>query len=243
MVIAGIFAIISFRLGNNIQNLFVIVALLNAVVGLFIFRRVPEFTLQMMAWLIMHSIYRIGKHDLDNIPREGAAILACNHVSFVDPVVIGAVTPRPMRFVMYHKIYNQPIIHHFFKQARAIPVAPMKEDPELLEKAYDRIADALERGELVVIFPEGSLTPDGELQELKPGITKVLERTPVPVIPMAISGLWGTWFSRKGGRAMKGLPRAFMKKIDVHTGTSIPPEEVDLEQLREDILKLRGDER
>ena len=95
----------------------------------------------------------------------------------------------------------------------------------------------------MVIFPEGSLTPDGELQELKPGITKVLERTPVPVIPMAISGLWGTWFSRKGGRAMKGLPRAFMKKIDVHTGTSIPPEEVDLEQLREDILKLRGDER
>jgi len=110
-----------------------------------------------------------------------------------------------MRFVMYHKIYNQPVIKHFFKQARAIPVAPMKEDPELLEKAYDRIA---------VIFPEGGLTPDGELQELKPGITKILERTPVPVIPMAISGLWGTWFSRKGGRAMKGLPRSFMKKID-----------------------------
>ena len=240
MVIAGIFAIVTFKLGNNIQNLFVIVALLNAVVGLFIFRRVPEFTLQMMAWLMMHSIYRIGKHDLDNIPEEGAAILACNHVSFVDPIVVGAVTPRPMRFVMYHKIYNQPVIKHFFKQARAIPIAPMKEDPELLEKAYDRIADTLERGELIVIFPEGGLTPDGELQELKPGITKILERTPVPVIPMAISGLWGTWFSRFGGRAMKGWPRSWMKKINVHTGTLIQPEDVDLDQLHTEILKLRG---
>ena len=240
MVIAGIFAIVTFKLGNNIQNLFIIVALLNAVVGLFIFRRVPEFTLQMMAWLMMHSIYRIGKHDLDNIPEEGAAILACNHVSFVDPIVVGAVTPRPMRFVMYHKIYNQPVIKHFFKQACAIPIAPMKEDPELLEKAYDRIADTLERGELIVILPEGGLTPDGELQELKPGITKILERTPVPVIPMAISGLWGTWFSRFGGRAMKGWPRSWMKKINVHTGTLIQPEDVDLDQLHTEILKLRG---
>ena len=116
----------------------------------------------------------------------------------------------------------------------------MKEDPELLEKAYDRIADTLERGELIVIFPEGGLTPDGELQELKPGITKILERTPVPVIPMAISGLWGTWFSRFGGRAMKGWPRSWMKKINVHTGTLIQPEDVDLDQLHTEILKLRG---
>ena len=217
MVVAGIFAIISFKLGNSIQSLFVIVALMNAVVGLFIFTRVPEFTLQLAAWLIMHSIYRIGKHDLNHIPEEGAAILACNHVSFVDPVVIGAVSPRPMRFVMYHKIYKLPVLQHFFKQAGAIPIAPMKEDPELLAEAYEKIAQALDRGELLCIFPEGGLTPDGDLQELKPGIEKILERSPAPVIPMAISGLWGTWFSRKRGRAMKGWPRDWMKKINVYT--------------------------
>jgi len=242
MVIAGVFAIICFKLGNNIQNLFVIVALLNAVVGLFIFKRVPEFTMQLGAWLLMHSIYRIGKHDLENIPEEGAAVLACNHVSFVDPIVIGAVSPRPMRFVMYHKIYNLPVIHHFFKQAGAIPIAPAKEDPELLERAYDEIAKALENGELVVIFPEGGLTPDGELQELKPGITRILERTPVPVIPMAISGLWGTWFSRHKGRAMKGWPRDWMKKINVYTGTAIQPGNVNLADLENQISKLRGAE-
>lgn len=242
MVIAGVFAIICFKLGNNIQNLFVIVALLNAVVGLFIFKRVPEFTMQLGAWLLMHSVYRIGKHDLENIPEEGAAVLACNHVSFVDPIVIGAVSPRPMRFVMYHKIYNLPVIHHFFKQAGAIPIAPAKEDPELLERAYDEIAKALENGELVVIFPEGGLTPDGELQELKPGITRILERTPVPVIPMAISGLWGTWFSRHKGRAMKGWPRDWMKKINVYTGTAIQPINVNLRDLENQIAYLRGAE-
>ena len=242
MVIAGIFAIVSFKFGNSIQNLFVIVALMNAVVGLFIFTRVPEFTMQMGAWLLMHSLYRIGKHDLDNIPEEGAAILACNHVSFVDPIVIGAVSPRPMRFVMYHTIYKLPIIHHFFKQAGAIPIAPMKEDPELLEKAYDSIAKALERGELVCIFPEGGLTPDGTVQEMKPGIERILERTPVPVIPMAISGLWSTWFSRARGRAMKGWPRNWMKKINVYTGKLIPAGQLDVVQLKNAITDLRGSE-
>ena len=240
MVIAGIFAIVSFQLGNSIQSLFVIVAIMNAAVGLFIFRRVPEFTMQLGAWLLMHSLYRIGKHDLDNIPAEGAAILACNHVSFVDPIVIGAVSPRPMRFVMYHTIYKLPVIHHFFKQAGAIPIAPMKEDPELLEKAYDSIAKALKRGELVCIFPEGGLTPDGTLQEMKPGIERILERTPVPVIPMAISGLWGTWFSRAKGRAMKGWPRNWMKKINVYTGKMIPAEQLDVTQLKNAISDLRG---
>lgn len=242
MVLAGVFAIIAFQLGNDVQSLFVIVALMNAVVGLFIFNRVPEFTMQMGAWLLMHSIYRIGKHDLDNIPQDGAAILACNHVSFVDPVVVGAVSPRPMRFVMYHKIYNLPLINRFFKQAGAIPIAPMKEDPELLEKAYNSIAKALENDELVVIFPEGGLTPDGQLQELKPGITRILERTPVPVIPMAISGLWGTWFSRVRGRAMTGWPRDWMKKIDVHTGAPIPAAEVNIDKLTTEITRLRGAE-
>ena len=116
----------------------------------------------------------------------------------------------------------------------------MKEDPELLEKAYDSIAKALNRGELVCIFPEGGLTPDGTLQEMKPGIERILERTPVPVIPMAISGLWGTWFSRAKGRAMKGWPRNWMKKINVYTGKMIPAEQLDVTQLKNAISDLRG---
>lgn len=239
MVIAGIFAIICFSLGNTIQSLFVITALLNAVVGLFIFHRVPEFTLQLSAWLLTHSLYRVGKKDLHHIPKEGAALLACNHVSFVDPMVIGALSPRPIRFVMYHKIYNLPVAHWLFKNARAIPIAPQKEDPALLDKAYDEIANALENGELVCIFPEGGLTPDGTLQELKPGIERILNRTPVPVVPLALSGLWGTWFSRIKGKAMQGWPRNWMKKIDLIADQPVPAKEINLDLLANRIETLR----
>jgi len=239
MVIAGIFAIICFALGNTIQNLFLITALLNAVVGLFIFHRVPEFTMQLCAWLLTHTLYRVGKKDLHHIPAEGAAILACNHVSFVDPLVIGALSPRPMRFVMYHKIYNIPIAKWLFKTAGAIPVATRKEDPELLNKAYNDIAAALERGELVCIFPEGGLTPDGTIQELKPGIERILDKTPVPVVPLALSGLWGTWFSRVKGQAMKGWPRNWMKKIDLIADQPIPADSVSLDLLASRIANLR----
>ena len=239
MVIAGIFAIVCFALGNTIQSLFVIVAIMNAVIGLFIFNRVPAFTLQLVAWVLMHTIYRIGKHDLHHIPQEGPAVLACNHVSFVDPVVIGAVSPRPIRFVMYHKIYNMPVAKHFFRNAGAIPIAPQKEDPELLDKAYDSIANALENAEIVCIFPEGGLTPDGEVQELKPGIERILKRTPVPVIPMALSGLWGTWFSRVHGRAMKGWPRNWMKKINLFAGEPIAANDAKLPLLLQRIKALR----
>jgi 1-acyl-sn-glycerol-3-phosphate acyltransferase len=239
MVIAGIFAIICFALGNSIQSLFVITALLNAVVGLFIFHRVPEFTLQLSAWLLTHSLYRVGKKDLHHIPKEGAALLACNHVSFVDPMVIGALSPRPIRFVMYHKIYNLPVAHWLFKNARAIPIATQKEDPDLLNKAYDDIAAALENGELVCIFPEGGLTPDGTLQNLKPGIERILNRTPVPVVPLALSGLWGTWFSRIKGKAMQGWPRNWMKKIDLIADKPVPADEINLDLLARRIETLR----
>ena len=239
MVIAGIFAIVCFALGNTIQSLFVITALLNAIVGLFIFHRVPEFTLQLSAWLLTHSLYRIGKKDLHHIPKEGAALLACNHVSFVDPMVIGALSPRPIRFVMYHKIYNLPVANWLFKNAGAIPIATYKEDPALLKKAYDDIARALENGELVCIFPEGGLTPDGTLQQLKPGIERILHRTPVPVVPLALSGLWGTWFSRVKGRAMKGWPRNWMKKIDLIADKPVSAQDINLDLLANRIETLR----
>ena len=241
MIIAGIFAIICFALGNSIQTYFVAIAIMNALVAIFIFVRVPAFIMRMFAWLLVHSLYRINKHDLHHIPKEGPAIIAANHVSFVDPVLVAAISDRPIRFVMYYKIYQMPVLHYLFKTMGAIPIASVKENADLLNEAYEEIANALENGELVCIFPEGGLTPDGEIQEFKGGISKILQRTPVPVVPMALRGLWGTWFSRKGGRAMKGLPRNWMKKIEVITGSLIEAKHIELEVLANIIHKLRAD--
>ena len=240
LILSAVFAIFCFSIGVSIQNLFVIVALMNIAIALFIFLRAPEFILRMGAWLLVHSLYRIGKQDLKNIPREGPALLICNHISFVDPVILGAIVDRPVRFVMYHKIYELPIAHHLFKQAKAIPIASAKADPDLLNKAYDDIADTLENGELVCIFPEGGLTPDGDIKAFKRGTEKILARTPVPVVPMALQGLWGTWFSRAGGHAMKGWPRNWLKKITLITGEMIQPEDAKLEYLQQRVEELRN---
>lgn len=242
MVVAGIFAIVCFALGNSIQSYFVTIAIMNFLVALFIFMRVPEFIMRMGAWILVHSLYRIGKHDLHHIPKEGAAVLVANHVSFVDSIIIAAISDRPIRFVMYHKIYKLPVIHYLFKTMGAIPIASAKEDAGLLKVAYEQIANALEKGELVCIFPEGGLTPNGEIQPFKGGISKILQRTPVPVVPMALRGLWGTWFSRKAGRAMKGIPRNWMKKIDVMTGPLIAVEDVDLKTLESQVRTLKSDD-
>lgn len=243
MVVAGIFAILVFSFGNSIQTLFVITAVMNAVVAVYIFVRVPDFIVRFGAWLMVHSLYRINKFDLHHIPEEGAAVLASNHVSFVDPILVAAVCERRVRFVMYYKIYRLPIIHYLFKLMGAIPIASSKEDAALLDKAYEEIAQALQNGELVCIFPEGGLTPDGEIQPFKHGLEKILLRTPVPVVPMALRGLWGTWFSRQGGRAMQGLPTSWMKKIEVITGDLIEYEQANLANIEIKIRQLREDQR
>jgi 1-acyl-sn-glycerol-3-phosphate acyltransferase len=134
--------------------------------------------------------------DVERIPEEGAAVLVCNHVSYVDAIVIGAASPRPIRFVMDHRIFKTPLLGFIFRTAKAIPIAPAKEDPWLMEKAFVDIAQALHEGELVCIFPEGKLTRTGEMNEFRGGIAKIVERSKVPVIPMALRGLWGSVFSR-----------------------------------------------
>jgi len=111
------------------------------------------------------------------------------------------------------------------------------------EPAFDAVAQALENGELVVIFPEGGITRDGEMKPFQPGVDKILKRTPVPVVPLAIRGMWGTWLSRHKGRAMKGLPTSFMKKLTIIAGPIVPPEEASRLVLQDKVATLRGDEK
>src|SRR5690606_12689074 len=147
---------------------------------------VPEFLMRFIVWLLIHSVYRLEKSGLHHIPEEGPAVLVCNHVSFVDALIIAAACPRPIRFVMDHRIFRLPVLNFVFRTSRAIPIAPSREDPELLESADEEIARALEAGDLVAIFPEGRITDSGEMNPFRPGIRRILERTPVPVVPLAL---------------------------------------------------------
>src|SRR5262245_5841689 len=241
MVAAAVLAVGLFQMGMAISQLFLVTALLNAAVAFYIFTLVPEFLMRFLVWLLVHSVYRLKSSGLENIPEKGPAVLVCNHVSFVDALIIAAACRRPVRFVMDHKIFRLPVLNFVFRTGRAIPIASARDDPELLERAYDEIARALEHGDIVVIFPEGRITDTGELYPFRSGIRRIVERTPVAVVPMALRGLWGSFFSRKGGPAMtQPFKRGLFSKIELVVGLAVPPHEATPEAMQDRVLALRG---
>ena len=229
--------------GMSIPVLFALSAICNALVAIYIYRLVPEFLLRFVAWLLVHSVYRLEQKGLERIPEDGPAVLICNHVSFVDPIVIAAACRRQIRFVMDHRIYRLPIINFIFRQMHAIPIAPAKEDAVLMEAAFDAVARALNEGDLVCVFPEGGITNNGELLPFRPGVQRIVTRTPVPVIPMALRGLWGSFFSRKGGQAMSNPLRLRpFAKIGLLVGEPVKPEMATPEHLQARVAALRGEQ-
>jgi 1-acyl-sn-glycerol-3-phosphate acyltransferase len=225
--------------GLSIPQLFVVVALMNAAVAIYIYTLVPEFLMRFIVWLLIHSVYRLRKVGLDRIPDDGPAIVVCNHVSYVDALVISAGCRRPIRWVMHHEIFKIPVLSFVFRTAKAIPIAPAHEDAAMLEQAYEAIARELGDGQLVGIFPEGKLTSDGDMNEFRSGIMKILERTPVPVIPMALSGLWRSLFTRNRAR-LRHVTKVF-PKVRLAVGEPVTPALARPESLQAAVLALRGD--
>jgi 1-acyl-sn-glycerol-3-phosphate acyltransferase len=243
VVCAALASVTLLSLGFSIPQLFLAIALFNAAVAIYIYTLVPEFLMRFLIWLLVHTVYRLEKLGLEHIPESGPAVLVSNHVSFVDALVIAAACPRPVRFVMDHQIFKIPVLNFVFRTGRAIPIAPAREDPKMLERAYDGIARALEDGDLVAIFPEGKITYDGNLNPFRPGISRILERTPVPVVPLALRGLWGSFFSRHGGPAMtrwSRIARRIFSRIGLAVGPPVPPGEATPEGLHGMVLQLRG---
>jgi 1-acyl-sn-glycerol-3-phosphate acyltransferase len=213
---------------------------MNVAVNAYIFKIVPEFTMRFLIWLLSHSLYRVKHRGLEHIPEEGAALLVCNHVSFVDALLIGGAVRRPIRFVMYYKIYRLPVLNFIFRTAGTIPIAGRKEDPLIYEQAFARVAQYLAAGELVCIFPEGKLTTNGQIDEFKAGVSTVLEQTDVPVIPLALQGLWGSFFSRDPD---KGWFKRFWSRVTLVAGAPVSGEAALPERLRALVQALRGDVR
>jgi 1-acyl-sn-glycerol-3-phosphate acyltransferase len=244
MVVAAVLGAALLHFGASIPTLFLVTAILNAVVAIYIYSLVPEFLMRFLAWLVVHAVYRIKKTGLENVPETGPAVVVCNHVSFADAVIIMGLVRRPVRFVMDHNIFKVPLLSFIFRTSNAIPIAPAKEDPAALERAYDEIARALAAGEIVGIFPEGRLTDTGELLPFRGGIKRIIERTPVPVVPMALRGLWGSFFSRKDGPAMtKPFRRGVWSRIGLVVAPPWPPDQATPEALQACVLSLRGEER
>jgi len=243
MVASAGVAIALLGAGVSIPGLFLVTGILNAVVAIYIYTLVPEFLMRFLAWLLIHTVYRVTEEGLHHVPEDGPCIVVCNHVSYVDAIVIAASVRRPIRFIMDHRIFQVPVLNWLFRTLRAIPVASAKENPALKESAFKTAADALRNGEIVAIFPEGRLTEDGEMGPFRAGIERMLADTPVPVMPMALRGLWGSFFSRSyRGRAMQRL-RGIFSRIAIVAGSPVSPAEATPDALHARVLAMRGPHR
>ena len=243
MVIASLLAITVLRgFGLNIPQLLFITALLNAVVAIYIFSLVPEFLMRFMVWMFTSLLYRIKVDGIEqHVPDHGPAIIVCNHVSYMDALILGGAIPRPVRFVMYYKIFKIPILNWIFKTAGAIPIAGAQEDPELLRQAFEKIDDALARGEIVGIFPEGRLSSDGEISVFKNGVERILKSRPVPVVPMALQGMWHSVFSRRQASLnLLTLLRHFRAPVGLRAGPAVPAVQATAKLLEQQVRALRG---
>jgi 1-acyl-sn-glycerol-3-phosphate acyltransferase len=243
MVVSAIIAMILLgSVGFTIPELFLFTAILNLVVAIYIFSIVPEFLMRFLVWILIHTIYRVEVKGLENIPETEPVIVAANHVSFVDPLIIGGMIRRPVRFVMYYRIFQLPILKFIFKTGKAIPIAAQHEDAEILEQAYRQMHDVLDDDQVLGIFPEGKITADGEIQPFKKGVEKIVGEKPVMVLPMALCNLWGSLFSRRDP-LYKRRPYKFRALIELRIGKPIPADELTAERLEREVRELRGEDR
>jgi 1-acyl-sn-glycerol-3-phosphate acyltransferase len=249
MIASALLAGVLLQAGFTIPQMFLFVGLANAVVAFYIFMLVPEYLLRFVAWVASRLVYRFKVQGDEHIPVQGAAVLVCNHVSFVDAVLLMAASPRPIRFLMDHRIFKVPVLGWLFKLAKAIPIAPQKEDPEAYEAAFEAAAQVLRDGDLLAIFPEGGITRDGQLQPFKGGVMKILEGAQadglsVPVVPMALTNLWGSFFSRveeiDGERVAMVRPfrRGMFSRVGLNVGPSVEGGRATPDGLRQRVVAL-----
>jgi 1-acyl-sn-glycerol-3-phosphate acyltransferase len=250
IVLAAVLGIVVQRYFDwTIPQVFLALAIANALVATYIFTLVPEFLMRFLSWVLVRTLYRLELHGIErNVPDEGPAVIVCNHVSYMDALILSASIPRPVRFVMYYRIFEIPVMRWIFRTGKAIPIAGARENPALMEAAFDAIDAALAEGEIVGIFPEGKLTGDGEIAAFKSGVERVLERAaaagrPVPVVPMALRGMWTSMWSRRDGRLRRmRVPRRFRAHVGVAAGEPVTDAGVTAELLEEKVRNLRGNQ-
>lgn len=218
----------------TVPEILLTTALLNIIAVSYVFILTPEFLLRFISYGLAHIIYRFKVNNEHYIPTEGSCLLVCNHVSFIDVLLLMAASPRPIYFVMDYHIYKIPIANILFKAGKAIPITSRHENPEMLDLAFKQVVDHLANGDIVGIFPEGKITANGQLNPFKQGMRTMLDMAAEkhiypPVIPMALQGLWGSFFSRiESGTAMKKpFRRGAFSRVTLNIGKAIDANKAD----------------
>jgi acyl-[acyl-carrier-protein]-phospholipid O-acyltransferase/long-chain-fatty-acid--[acyl-carrier-protein] ligase len=195
-----------------------VMTLLGAIYALYL---LPEALLRFALWVLTRTVYQLRVDGRDNIPGKGGALFVCNHLSFVDAMLLHASTDREVRFIMYKGIYERPWIRPFARIMRAIPISSEQRPRELLQ-ALQTASDAIRNGEIVCIFAEGQITRTGQMLPFRRGFERIMKDVDAPIIPVALDGVWGSIFSFEKGRFLWKLPRRIPYPATVSFGAALP---------------------
>jgi acyl-[acyl-carrier-protein]-phospholipid O-acyltransferase/long-chain-fatty-acid--[acyl-carrier-protein] ligase len=235
LLATGIFVLLGTVVGFSNRTIFLVVGFALIPFTVILIRFTAFGTTRSLLVLISKLMYRVKVEGLENVPETGA-IFAPNHVSWVDGVLIGLACPRHPRMLVFADYFEKPWIAWFGRLGRVIPIHPGKKS---IVQSLRMAREALNRGELVGVFPEGGITRTGEIREFRPGLMTILKGTDAPVVPVYIDGLWGSIFSFEGGRFFWKIPRKFLPRVTIRFGKPIV-RPTDLEQVRQAVIDLGG---
>jgi acyl-[acyl-carrier-protein]-phospholipid O-acyltransferase / long-chain-fatty-acid--[acyl-carrier-protein] ligase len=200
------------------RQIFFLCGVLTVPVLIYIVVLIPQATLRFIAWLLTHSVYKVRVYGRPNLPDEGPALLAPNHVTWLDGLLLVAVCPRPVRLIVSRDVIENAWMRGL---ARIMGVIPIWVSPKAVKSAIDAAREALNNGELVCIFPEGRISHSGQLQTFKPGVLEILKGADAAVVPVYLDELWGSIFSLRGGRLFWRWPELSARRVSIWFGSPL----------------------
>ncbi|HEV3449356.1 MAG TPA: AMP-binding protein [Gemmataceae bacterium] len=201
--------------------------------------RRPEVLARVLLWLPARLLYRARVFGRENIPAEGAALLVCNHVSFIDAFLVFLAQRRVVRFLAWAPYTRVPGLRWLMKLARVIPIDGQG-GPRAIVQALRAASAALANGEIVCIFAEGGITRTGFLLPFNRGFEQIVKRSPAPIIPVCLDHVWGSIFSHQGGKFLWKWPQKIPYPVSIAFGKPMPADSSPV-QVRQAIQKLSAD--
>jgi acyl-[acyl-carrier-protein]-phospholipid O-acyltransferase/long-chain-fatty-acid--[acyl-carrier-protein] ligase len=204
-----------------------------ALLTFYIIFLTPEGLLRLALGLLARAFYRVTPVGLDALPATGGVLLLPNHISYVDAVILQLACPRPIRFLVYDQIYRARFLHWGLRLLGAIPISP-----KIARTAIETAVNALARGEVVCLFPEGALTRTATLQKLNRGYELIARKARVPVMPIWLENVWGSIFSYYGGQFFWKVPRVVPLHVWIYFGKTLPAAEATPDAVRRSLYDM-----
>ena len=226
------------ELSMSAPVIFFIMGIITILAVFYIITVIPEYLIRFCFWLLTNTVYRIKIVGAENVPYRGPALLIANHVSFIDAFLIGATIQRFVRFLMHHDYYKLPVINKFFRLMNAIDIHP-EAGHESVAQSLQHAKKQLQEGHVVCIFPEGKLTRDGNMNEFRPGFETVMKDMDCPIIPIYLYNVWGSIFSREGGKVFKKWSKKIPYPITIEYGKPLTPDTKASQA--ESVIRVMGD--